>query len=201
MTKPNNTIAVTFPCHGGVLPLSALTLMANVGMLASRGWRVVSACGQSSIVANARNQCVEAAQSNRADWLFMLDTDIQAPTNTILRLLDHNVDIVGATYRRRTSPFEIMGKAVGGTGSHAITGLHEMELIPTGCLLIRMSVFDRLSRPYFRFGVDTSTQSIISEDYVFCRDARAAGFRLWCDTDLSASLVHWGTSPIPTEAK
>jgi hypothetical protein len=54
-----------------------------------------------------------------------------------------------------------------------------------------MQVFDKLSKPYFRFDTDANGD-IIGEDYVFCDRARAAGFRIWCDSLLSREIGHIG---------
>lgn len=66
--------------------------------------------------------------------------------------------------------------------------------MPTGCLMIRMSVFDALTGPNFRFLVDPATDAIIGEDYDFCDRARAQGFTVWCDTALSFEVGHLGQS-------
>ena len=65
-----------------------------------------------------------------------------------------------------------------------------MRRIPTGCLLIRMSVFDALAKPYFRYVIDEVGGEIVGEDYVFCDRAREAGFRIWCDAALSLEIGH-----------
>jgi hypothetical protein len=55
-----------------------------------------------------------------------------------------------------------------------------------------MTVFEALSKPYFRFLTDEASGEITGEDYVFCDRARAAGFRIWCDTRLSLEIGHIG---------
>ena len=67
-----------------------------------------------------------------------------------------------------------------------------MERVPTGCLLIHMSVFDKLPKPYFRFGINPENGDIIGEDFHFCDDARNAGVRIWCDAQLTQEMVHLG---------
>jgi hypothetical protein len=57
-------------------------------------------------------------------------------------------------------------------------------------MLIRMSVFDRLPKPWFNL-VAVGDQ-LRGEDYHFCESARAAGIEVWCDGDLSAELGHIG---------
>ena len=67
-----------------------------------------------------------------------------------------------------------------------------MSRIPTGCLLIRMSVFEALAPPFFRFDTDLASASIVGEDYVFCDTVRRAGFRIWCDPTLTQEMGHIG---------
>ena len=57
-------------------------------------------------------------------------------------------------------------------------------------MLTRMSVFDRLAKPWFQMPV--FGEEVGGEDYFFCDAARAAGYKIWMDTDLSLMLAHWG---------
>ncbi len=67
-----------------------------------------------------------------------------------------------------------------------------MSRIPTGCLLIRMGVFESLAPPFFRFETDPASGAILGEDYVFCDAVRRAGFRIWCDPTLTQEMGHIG---------
>jgi hypothetical protein len=146
---------------------------------------------KSSIVAQARNNGVELAKNCGADFIFFLDSDMLFPPTALFRLLLHRKDIVGATYTKRVAPFEILGTKLTEQPAVLSGDLLEMQRIPTGCLLINMCVFEKLSKPYFRFetGADGA---IVGEDYVFCDQARAAGFRIWCDAVLSREIGHIG---------
>jgi hypothetical protein len=86
---------------------------------------------------------------------------------------------------------EALGTLINGPISSPASDLVEMQRIPTGCLLIKMSVFEKLTRPYFRFETD-SEGAIVGEDYVFCDRAREAGFHIWCDVTISRELGHLG---------
>jgi len=147
---------------------------------------------KSSIVAIARNNGVQLAQDFGAHYLLFLDSDMMFPENTLWRLLMHRQDIVGATYTKRVPPYPTLGTVLGGSVALAPPGLVEMARVPTGCLLIKMSVFERLQRPYFHFDVNPQNGEIIGEDYIFCDRARAAGFRIWCDPVLSHEIGHIG---------
>ena len=145
---------------------------------------------RSSLVPLGRNQCVGAAQIMKATHLLFLDSDMIFPADTLARLLIHNKDIVGASYSRRVPPFHPLTVTEEGEHVHITSGLRSVKLLPTGCLLIRLSVFQSLSAPYFNLAAEGG--QLRGEDYYFCEKARAAGFTLWCDGDLSLQLGHIG---------
>lgn len=147
---------------------------------------------KSSIVAAARNDGVKRAREFGCDHILFLDSDMTFPRTTLHRLLVHREAIVGATYVKRVAPFSLLGSAVEAKPTVDGRGLTEMRRIPTGCLLIRLSVFDALTRPYFRYVTDEAGGEIVGEDYAFCDQARAAGFRIWCDANLSLEIAHLG---------
>ena len=147
---------------------------------------------KSSIVAEARNIAVQRAREAGAAYLLFLDSDMIFPQTTLHRLLLHQKDIVGAVYTKRVPSYELLGTVLPGANPPGDDGLVEMERLPTGCLLIRMAVFDRLKKPYFRFGVDEASGALLGEDYAFCDMARQAGYRLWADFSLSQEIGHIG---------
>jgi len=161
--------------------------------MASAGLPLQLITVKSSIVAQARNNGVELARGFGADYIFFLDSDMMFPSTALFRLLLHKKDIVGATYTKRVAPFEILGTKLAEQPAVLSGDLLEMQRIPTGCLLIKMDVFEKLSKPYFRFDVDAQG-AIVGEDYVFCDRAREAGFRIWCDAVMSREIGHIGQS-------
>ncbi len=145
---------------------------------------------KSSLVALGRNQCAEAAKLAGATHLLFLDSDMVFPVTTLSRLLKHNKDIVGAIYSQRTPPFHPLGVTIEGSHTNVTGGLQQMKIIPTGCLLISMKVFDKLPKPWFNTSVEG--EKILGEDYYFCEQARKVGFEIWCDGDLSREIGHVG---------
>lgn len=104
------------------------------------------------MVTKQRNDITALVQKNNADYMFFIDSDMKLPPDALLRLLKHNVDIVGATYNKRVPPFETLGRLKGPKPSEedlAKGGLREAEQLPGGCLLIKMSVFDKITWPWF----------------------------------------------------
>lgn len=181
-------VALGVPCGDRVHKEFAETLWA-LGR-GARHHRQGLVCGQSSMVTHARDQVVEGAMKIGADYLMFLDSDMICPWDTIDRLLAHSRDIVGATYVRRGPPFDNLGHALLDSDRGASRGLVEMTHIPTGMLLIKMSVFAKFKRPFFRFEIDEAAGISRGEDFVFSEMARAADFKLWCDIDLSKEVGH-----------
>jgi hypothetical protein len=159
--------------------------------MASAGLPLQLITVKSSIVAQARNNGVELARNFGADFIFFLDSDMLFPSTALFRLLLHRKDIVGATYTKRVAPFGILGTQLAEQPAVLSGDLLEMQRIPTGCLLIKMAVFEKLTKPYFRFEVDADG-AIVGEDYVFSDRAREAGFRIWCDAVMSREIGHIG---------
>ncbi len=58
--------------------------------------------------------------------------------------------------------------------------LLEADGIGAGCLLIHRRVFEAMEPPYFQCNPDT----LIGEDFYFCRKAQAAGFKIYVDPGL-----------------
>jgi glycosyltransferase involved in cell wall biosynthesis len=185
-------VAICFPSMDMVHADFALALAGLCNSTAPIDTPLIN--NKSSIVAIARNNGVHKAQEFGADYILFLDSDMIFPRTTLHRLLFHQKDIVGATYSKRVQPFPALGAALEPNPAFDEQGLFEMRRLPAGCLLVKMSVFSALTEPYFRFLHDESTGEIQGEDYVFCDRARAAGFRIWCDSLLSFELGHIGQS-------
>lgn len=164
---------------------------------------------RSSLIHKARDLLIVEALKSDPDYILFLDSDLKFPAWTLGRLLSLDKDIVGASYIRRTPPHELLVKALPGTERQVVNGgIHEVALVPTGCLLVKADVFKRLGRPYFRspsferndvtppvlrdYMTDEMKPCTVGEDTWFCAAARAAGYSLWWDADLTAEIGHIG---------
>ena len=125
--------------------------------------------------------------------IFWIDTDMQFPEDALLRLLAHDKDIVGCNYRTRTPPYACAGIYKAGDMETMLPGLRQMIQIPTGLLLVKMEVFEKLPFPWFRPGLNHEPR----DDVYFCHLARAHGYEIWCDNDLTKEIVHIDTQQIP----
>jgi hypothetical protein len=155
-----------------------------------------------SLIVNNRNLLVKQAQSLGVDYLFFVDSDMIFPQYTLRRLLSHDKDIVGCTYIQREEPHRLLGKAIDDRQlDEAVSGtnlpeLMEVGALPGGCMLIKLSAFKEMAKPYYRTpahqdAVD-GNEWIEGEDYYFCRKAREKGLSIYVDWYLSSKLGHVG---------
>ncbi|MFY9287118.1 MAG: hypothetical protein WAO98_01325, partial [Alphaproteobacteria bacterium] len=185
MTEP--TVAICIPSGDMVHADFAMRLAT---LCLNPGARTCIINAKTSIVALGRNQCAEAAKLAGATHVLFLDSDMVFPLDTMARLLHHKKDIVGAVYSQRTAPFHPLGVTLDGAHKNVGSGLHRMKVIPTGCLMVSMSVFDKLPKPWFSNRIEG--EKILGEDYHFCERASTVGFEIWCDGTLSSEIGHIG---------
>jgi len=140
-------------------------------------------------IASVRNDIVAQALYAGCSHLLMADTDQVYPPDTVMKLLSHGKDIVGAAVHRRWPPYDLI-MLRGELGAYAHVPEHECYsggLVPvdatgTGCLLFDMRVFNDLSAPWFAFGQHNGRP--VGEDINLCARARAAGFEIFVDTSI-----------------
>lgn len=164
-----------------------------------------------SRITSARNAIVDHARMVGCTDILWIDDDTKFPINGLIRLLEHDKDIVCATTCSRSgtdnTPIGVALEAQEGQQ------LVKMERVGFPFMLIKMAVFDKLRQPYFAeppvwmFNKEIATKyedlDVIGEDTYFCLFARAAGFDIWCDGALSLEIGHIGTkvfyieNPIP----
>lgn len=174
------------------------SLAAMMHRLGMEGYdRMTMLSGSSSVGAyKARNgimknlEVAERQVGYRFDWTLWLDSDMRFPTGTAGALISHDKDIVGATYRRRSAPFEMLGKPASGSSGLARVGeLYPADSLPTGVLLVRRSVYDSIPKPTWRVEIIDGNNDK-GEDILFCEEARKAGYEIWLDTELTKRVRH-----------
>jgi hypothetical protein len=148
--------------------------------------------GGTTVAQKRHMLALELLSMREAQWLLFVDADMTPPPDTVERLLQHDVDIVGAMYFGRVPPFRAEFEPLVGQVfpiSAGAMGLRPVTWVGAGCLLVRRRVFEQLRPPWFRFDALGA-----NEDLDFCARARAAGFRIWMDCDLEVG--HVGVTPI-----
>jgi hypothetical protein len=189
-------VAICTPLHGDpkagyVSSLADLLLAARPPELELRYCR----CSSSNVV-RARTELARIALDWGADHLLWLDSDQTFPARTLTRLLSIGQPIVGCNISTRAEPCQPnardhAGRPVFTTPEAAAGGIvQEVGRLGFGVLLTAAELFAKMPQPWFLMPDEQGT--IMGEDYYFCRQARAAGYRIYADHALSMQVGHIG---------
>lgn len=152
----------------------------------------------SSLVEN-RHMLVSRAFQFEATHMLFWDADIKVPADAIMRLLSHNLPIVAINYAKKNA--EAQPTAYIDTDDYVgpcysqdhHTGLQAVTSCGFGFMLIEIDVLQKLTTPLFQFTqVGSEGIKTEGEDQFFCQKARAAGFDIVIDHDLSKECAHLG---------
>lgn len=144
---------------------------------------------RSAVISENRNYITEQALQMKADWVLYLDDDHILRSDTLLRLLAADKDVISAHYTRRQEPFNpvlmstelpdrrFMWKLLAPTEQ----GVISVAAAGAGCLLVKRRVLEALTPPYWTLGQINPTSW--GDDLDFCSRVRRAGFEIHCDLD------------------
>lgn len=145
-------------------------------------------------VAENRHWLVAQAKKRECDYLLLTDDDMIFEQDVLEKLLAHDKDITAGTYHVRREVEEVVN-------AHVIEFFDEDDSIENhkelfkcksiggGMLLIKTDVFNFIGRPYFSYEVETNGFISMSNDWWFCRQARNAGYDIWCDPTLNIKHI------------
>ncbi len=125
----------------------ALSTMASYSLM--HGVKVLLMNEKCCYVTQSRNRLVSDALEHDPDFIMMIDTDMLFPADAMMKLLEHDLDIVGANYARRSHPYTMLGHPLVWTSDLPPGGLVEYEALPTGMLMIKADVFRKMPWPWF----------------------------------------------------
>ena len=152
-----------------------------------------------SILPRSRQMLAELAQKENATHLLFVDSDMVFPAYTLHQLLKHDKDIVAANCVTKVIPahptarqFSLKEPAGTLVDSREKSGLQKVWRVGTGVMLVRMSVFAKIEKPWFPITWNETNQDYTGEDWNFCRLCEEAGFDIWVDHDLSKHIGHIG---------
>lgn len=151
-------------------------------------------CPSADLIGDYKYKLALTAEALGASHLFLLDDDIRCPPNTIRRLWNHGLPIVGAWYARKLDPPDSASIVRDGgtmTGAPDGPGLLEVDgSLAAGCTLYEMAALKRLPRPWFR------TTHKGTEDTYLTQLARDHGVASWLDRDLKVDHVDKSTGRV-----
>jgi hypothetical protein len=180
----NSKLGIGVPCSFPFVPIS----FVNSFIMMDRPNFEYITCDNGPID-TLRNDIVSKALQTGCTKLIMLDVDQIYPTNTITKLLKHDLPVVGAKIHRRYPPFDPILLRLGKDRYEPIEdyepgSLVEVDATGGGCVMFDMKVFKELPKPWFRFQKDEETGMTIGEDIGFFQDLKEAGYKIFVDTSV-----------------
>lgn len=137
-----------------------------------------------------RNLIANFTIQNKFDYLFCVDSDMVLESDTLIKLLSTDKDIVGGVYRQRnlqTVIPEVYFSTPNGGSRNAYVDeiktapdLFPVDSIGFGCVLIKNKVITTIETPHFFYKHSIDFTETVSEDTFFCRKARSYGFETFC---------------------
>jgi hypothetical protein len=211
-------LMIALPLYDGRLNVQAAFNIINLCALAGKynfsiDLAHISFC---SILPKARNVMVRRFMESDCTDLLFLDSDVTFTCDDIVRLLavSTNRDVVGGVYPRKKADKNLIATVIFDRNANPIydeNGLIEAECIPTGFMMIRRHVLEKLianhpewdyydeegqedeKRVKHNAVFDFSIQDglYFGEDYTFCKRVRAEGMRVHIDPALE--IGHYGS--------
>lgn len=185
-------IAIGIPNTGSIKSRTVLSLLSILWNTPDATFHFIN--HQGCYVHENREKIVFEAKKAEADYLLFIDADMDFDQFALQKLLDLNKDVVGANYNQRQLPLISTVKFLGDDGKYKNVDGKDFPTVPfkcgavaTGFMLIKMSVFDKIEKPWFFF--DEVDGDLIGEDVFFCRQCIKAGIEIWCDPTISIAHI------------
>ncbi len=187
-------IAIGCASQGTIHTKTALSIIETIRLNPSMEYLPIFQFG--GYIAENKAKIVDIAQKTLCSHVFFVDHDMIFPPNTLAKLLSYDKDIVGAMYNYRYLPLEPMLKYLKEDGDWTSKleesvikkipdELFEVGATGGGLLLVKMSVFDKLEKPYFQMEQDGEGNRVVTEDSGFYLKAQKLGMKVWVDPTLN----------------
>jgi glycosyltransferase involved in cell wall biosynthesis len=154
-----------------------------------------------TLIFDQRNNMVESALEEGADYVLFIDADMRFPKDTLERLIAHGKGIIGVNATTRSSPVKATAKTLeideDGTcnwkqiSSKNKTGIQQADGIGCGVMLISKETLNAIPKPWFFFEL-LPENKLLGEDIYFCIKAKDVGIDTFIDHDLSQEIGHVG---------
>lgn len=159
-----------------------------------------------SVVQNLNRAIWDVHETDSWSWVWCQADDHAFSPDLLMRLLDHERDVVCPLIVRRSTPHRLVigkeevfpdepsGRTYPGYVALALEDvpdeLFTVEIAGTAGMLIRRPVLDAIGYPYF----ESTDGAYLNEDIEFSRKVRRHGFDIWVDP--KARMAHLVTTPV-----
>lgn len=195
MARIDPLIAIGLPTWGKVSISWALSYRHLGGPLGSNTMELAPVVGKP--IAEARNELMEAAFAEHADFLFMIGDDVLCPSDTIIRMLqrmwdDPSLTLLTGMYWTKgwpSQPYIWRGVQRGPYMDWKYGEFFEVDYAGCDCLLIRLTdELKALGPEWFstdwKWNREDGPSLLATEDFFFYTKTRKAGIKLWCDSTI-----------------
>jgi predicted SAM-dependent methyltransferase len=149
-------------------------------------------------IADARNEIVQFALDQGANYIYWLDDDVLAPPDSFLKLQRHNKDIINGVYWSKSNPpmpLLFRGHLEGSYYNWHVGDLIEIDAAGSGLTLVKTDVYRKMQKelggPWYsvEYGSFPGNNDIPynnTEDLYFYWKAKKLGYQVWADTSIQA---------------
>lgn len=192
-----NKLVIGIPSGSGMVPWQFASCL--MGLQLTPETRVIWSVR--TMIDSSRNILVrDALKDLNYTHLLMIDDDMTFEPNFALKLLEHDVDIVGGLAFKRRPDYQPCVYRQNEKDEQYYPILpeifQEVDVIGTGGILIKMEVLQKMKYPWFETFYDEKGQHY-SVDFDFCIKAKKAGFKIFVDP--SAEMGHIGDPEVVTK--
>lgn len=148
-----------------------------------------------SILPLSRQFLAVKAMECKATHILWIDSDMEFPRDTLIRLARHDHPVVAANCMARRSPFMLTARDESNHQvftTHDSSGIEKVARVGFGLVWMSTEVLKKMPLPWFNLEWLPEMGIFRGEDYWFCEQAKAAGFDLYIDHDLSKEVKHIG---------
>ena len=147
-------------------------------------------------VATARNNIANQAKNENADYVLMVDNDVQIPSDALRCLLEDPRDVVLGFYAHRWGNVFDGRTNVCRLGEYNYTDMYKIDDLRAlrnqgvireqihgggmGCALIKTDVFERVAFPYFSW-THYQDGNVLGEDLNFCERLKENNIPIYVD--------------------
>ena len=142
-----------------------------------------------------RNLIADWMVNGPYDYLLSIDSDIIFPKDTLIKMINHDKDLISGMYRQRL-PDKVIELYDLNQVNIPYDNVPRDQLIEIGgcgfgCVLIKKHVFQTIGYPQFEYRSALKMADTFSEDVDFCKKAKERGFKMFADTSIKCG--HKGT--------
>ena len=197
-------VMIGTPCYDGTLDVWYVNALCNtIKMSYEKDIEIIPMwISFDALLQRARNDTIDVALQSDVDELIWIDSDIEWQPEWFFKLLEHPVDVVGGTYRKKGDREEYVIRQLDRRKIDPDTGLIEVEGLGTGFVRMSKKAMQHLwdvSKPYtdpkdnkerrMIFDVVIENESLVSEDIHAFNKLVAGGFKIWLDPNMTCNHI------------